>query len=110
MKKTRFFLTALLLVTVLTFTGCSNRDNNDPVAGDQQDNTVEQDVNDRTDNVEDDADNLGDDIREGVDDAADDVKDAVDGKDNNNANDSTENKVNDNDRTDNVTNNGTTGQ
>lgn len=32
MKKTRFFLMALLLVTVLVFTSCGSDDNNDNVS------------------------------------------------------------------------------
>lgn len=72
MKKTRLFLTTLLLITVLALTGCGTADDNqDPVQGDQQNNTVTQDAED-----------LGDDIKDDVDDAADDVKDALDGDDN----------------------------
>ena len=78
MKKTRFLFATCLLVMMLALTGCGNqRDvNNDAIPDDQQNNTIEQDV-----------DNVGDDIRDGVDDVADDVKDAMDGdnKDNNNA-------------------------
>ena len=72
MKKTRFLLAAMLLVTMFTFTGCGNQDdrNNDAIPDDQQNTTIEQDVDD-----------AGDDIKDDMDDAADDVKDAVDGED-----------------------------
>ena len=93
MKTIRFFITACLLVTMLTFTGCGNQKdtNNDAIPDDQQNNTVQQDADDAADDVREDADDLGDDIKDGVDDAADDVKDVLDGDDN---------KHNDNNKTD----------
>ena len=66
MKKTRFFLMALLLVTMLVFTSCGNDDN------------MEQDVKDGAEDVKDDAEDLGDDMKDGVENAADDVEDALD--------------------------------
>ncbi|MGN0659331.1 MAG: hypothetical protein ACI4LA_06960 [Emergencia sp.] len=81
MKKTRFFLTALLLVTVLVFTSCGNRDNNANTVPDNQNNSAAQDIDRGADDLRDDADNLGDDIRDGIDDAADDTRDALDGSD-----------------------------
>jgi hypothetical protein len=83
MRKTRFFLTALLLMTVLMFTGCGNAEaDRDPVAGDQSNPSVRQDMDQAADDVREDADDLGNDIKDGVDDAADDVRDAIDGDDN----------------------------
>lgn len=77
MKKTRFFLMALLLVTMLVFTSCGNDDNKDNAA-DNPSNNMEQDVKDGAEDVKDDAEDLGDDMKDGVEDAADDVEDALD--------------------------------
>ena len=82
MKKTRFFLMALLLVTVLVFTSCGSKDENTDAIPDDQQNTVEQDIEDGAEDIKDDAQDVGDDIKDGVEDAADDVKDAVDGDEN----------------------------
>lgn len=78
MKKTKFFLMALLLVTVLVFTSCGSRDDNQDAIPDDRQNNVERDVENGAEDLKDDAENIGDDVRDGVDDAADDVKDAVD--------------------------------
>ena len=51
MKKTRFFLMALLLVTVLVFTSCGSKDaNNDGIPDDKQ-NSVEQGLENGADDV-----------------------------------------------------------
>ena len=77
MKKTRFFLMALLLMTVLVFTSCGNDDDKDTVP-DNPTTDIEQDVKDGADDVKDGAEDIGDDIKDGVDDAADDMEDALD--------------------------------
>ena len=78
MKKTRFFLMALLLVTVLVFTSCGSKDaNNDGIPDDKQ-NSVEQGLENGADDVKKGAEDLGDDIKDGARDAADDIKDGVD--------------------------------
>lgn len=88
MKKTRFFLMALLLMTVLVFASCGNKDkNNDGVPDDQQ-NSMTQDLKNGAEDLKNGAEDLGNDIENGVDRAANDVRDAVDG---NNANDVTGN-------------------
>ena len=81
MKKTRFFLMALLLMTVLVFASCGSKDDNNDAIPDDQQNYVEQDVENGADDIKDGAEDLGDDIKDGVEDAADDVEDAVDGAD-----------------------------
>ena len=94
MKKTRFFLMALLLVTVLVFTSCGSKDaNNDGIPDDKQ-NSVEQGLENGADDVKKGAEDLGDDIKDGARDAADDIKDGVD------------NNRNDNNVKNNVNNNG----
>ena len=88
MKKTRFFLIALLLISVLVFTACGSRDDNNDAIPDDQQNSVEQDVKDGVDDVEDDvkdgaqdlerdAEDLDEDVRNGVDRADDDAKNGV---------------------------------
>ncbi len=92
MKKTRFFLAALLLMTVLVFAGCGSKDDNHDAIPDDQQSGLEQDIEkdgeeiaddaeDLGDDVIDGAEDLGDDVIDGAEDAADDVKDAVDGDD-----------------------------
>lgn len=81
MKKTRFFLMALLLMTVLVFASCGSRDDNNDAIPDNQQNNMEQDVENGADDIKDGAEDLGDDIKDGVEDAADDVENAVDGAD-----------------------------
>ena len=54
MKKTRLFLMALLLISVLVFTACGSKDDNNDAIPDDQQNSVEQDVEDGIDDVEDD--------------------------------------------------------
>ena len=96
MKKTRFLLAAMLLVTMFTFTGCGSQNdrNNDAIPDEQQNQTMQQNENNGAgdirddaskdaDDVREDAEDVGDDIKDGIDDAADDVKDAVDGDDDN---------------------------
>ena len=58
MKKTRFFLMALLLVTVLVFTSCGSKDDNQDAVPDDQQNNVEQDVNNGADDLKDDAEDI----------------------------------------------------
>ncbi|MFR7990971.1 MAG: hypothetical protein ACLU5F_10275 [Anaerovoracaceae bacterium] len=88
MKKTRLFLMALLLISVLVFTACGSKDDNNDAIPDDQQNSVEQDVEDGIDDVEDDvedgakdlekdAEDLGNDIKDGVDDMEDDVNDGT---------------------------------
>lgn len=77
MKKTRFFLMSLLLVTVLAFTGCGNKDDNNNAVPDDNENKVEQGVEDGIDDVKDGADEIGDDIKDGVDNVDDNVDDNV---------------------------------
>ncbi len=83
MKKTRIFLTAFLLMTVFTFTGCGNQNdvNNDAIPDDQQNNTIQQDLDDGADDVKDDADDLKDDIEDTVDNDDKDDNDGNDGND-----------------------------
>lgn len=89
MKKTRFFLMALLLVTVLVFTSCGSKDaNNDGIPDDNQ-NSVGQDLENGADDVKNGAEDLGDDIRNGARDAADDIQGGID-------DDRTDNNVNNN--------------
>ena len=84
MKKMRFLLTACLLVSMLTFTGCGNQKdiNNDAIPDDQQNKTLQQDVDD-----------VGNDVKDGVEDAVDDVEDIMDG-------DNKDGKTDANDKTD----------
>lgn len=86
MKKTRFFLMALLLVTVLSFSSCGSRDDDNDAIPDDQQNSVQQDVDNGADDLKDDAEDLGDDVKDGIDDAADDAEDALDGDHNENQN------------------------
>lgn len=86
MKKTRFFLMALLLVTVLSFSSCGSKDDDNDAIPDDQQNNVEQDVNDGAEDLKDDAEDLGDDVKDGVDDAADDAEVALDGDHNDDQN------------------------
>lgn len=91
MKRTRFFLMALLLVTVLMFTGCRSKDNNANVVPPDNKGTVQQDLNDR-------ADNLGNDVRRGIDDTANDVRNGVNdinGNNNGNINNGRNGDIND---------------
>lgn len=88
MKKTGFFLTALLLVAVMMFTGCGSRNDNGDTVADQR-NGMERDIND-------DVNDIGNDVRRGV----DDIRDNVYPRNN-------ENTIRDNDRTD-AMRNGTT--
>lgn len=81
MKKTRFFLAALLLMTVLVFAGCGSKDDNHDAIPDDQQSGLEQDIEKDGEEIADDAEDLGDDVIDGAEDAADDVKDAVDGDD-----------------------------
>lgn len=78
MKKTRFFLMALLLVTVLVFTSCGSNDADNNAIPDNQENGVEQDIKNGADDVKDGVEDIGDDIDNGARDAADDIKDGVD--------------------------------
>ena len=79
---------ALLLISVLVFTACGSKDDNNDAIPDDQQNSVEQDVEDGIDDVEDDvedgakdlekdAEDLGNDIKDGVDDMEDDVNDGT---------------------------------
>ncbi|SCJ76878.1 Uncharacterised protein [uncultured Eubacterium sp.] len=105
MKKTRFFLMALLLVTVLVFTSCGSKDANTDGIPDDKQNSVGQDIKDGADDVKDGVENLGDDIENGARDAADDIKDGVDNNKNNN---NVKNNVNNNgDVSKNTADNGT---
>lgn len=79
MKKTRFLLMALLLMTVLVFASCGSKDDNNDAIPDNGQNSVEQDVEDGAEDIKDGAEDLGDDIEDGIDDAADEVEDAADG-------------------------------
>lgn len=77
MKKTRFFLTALLLMTVLVFTACGSRDDNNDAVPDDQQNGVEQNIDDDAEDLKDDIEDIGDDVKDGAEDIADDADDAV---------------------------------
>lgn len=97
MKKTRFFLMALLLVTVLVFTSCGSKDANSNGIPDSKENSAGQDLKDGADDVKNGAEDLGDDIKNGVDDAADDIKDGLDNnRTDNNGKNNVKNNVNNN--------------
>ena len=77
MKKTGFFLTAVLLAAMLVFTGCGSRDDNsDAVKDDASDigEDLKRGASDVGEDIKRGASDVGDDIRDGADDAADDMK------------------------------------
>ena len=51
MKKTGFFLTAVLLAAMLVFTGCGSRDDNSDAVPDSEQNSVTEDIKDGYDFV-----------------------------------------------------------
>lgn len=79
MKKKTFFLAALLLIAVLVFASCGNKDNDGNQTADNGQNSVEQDMENGAEDIKNGVEDMGDGIKDGVMDAADDVKDAVDG-------------------------------
>ena len=82
MKKTGFFLAALLLIAVFVFTACGSKDDNHDGIPDDQQNTIEQDVedgaDDAADDLKDDAEDLGEDIKEDIDKAEGDIEKGTD--------------------------------
>lgn len=87
MKKSRFMLVALLMMTMLVFTGCGSDDDNNDAIPDNEQSRVERDAEDGAEDLKNDAEDMGEDIKDGAEDAADDVRDAVDGDDGADGND-----------------------
>lgn len=79
MKKIRFFLAAVLCMSMMAFVGCG-ADNKD--AGDTGDGTVKEETVDRNyDKERKDGDSITEDMADGAKDAVDDVEDVMDGSD-----------------------------
>ena len=66
MKKTGFFLTAVLLAAMLVFTGCGSRDDNSDAVPDSEQNSVTEDIKDGAEDVKDDASDIGEDLKRGT--------------------------------------------
>ena len=74
MKKTGFFLTAVLLAALLVFTGCGSRDDNSDAVPDSEQNSVTEDIKDGAEDVKDDASDIGEDLKRGASDVGEDIK------------------------------------
>ncbi len=78
MKKTGFFLAALLLIAVFVFTACGSKDDNHDGIPDDQQNTIEQDVEEGADDAADDLKNGADDLKDDAEDLGEDIKEDID--------------------------------